>query len=171
MARDWNRSSVDWEASAKAGAFVMMEGEPMKGQPINNARTTIEELLTELRSWHVLAGSIHIANTERRAALGAMLERQQALIDRAIGELAAGVPEQHTRSRLGKPVKLARTAARPEYRRHHAEAAVVTLKNALTHARAAGAPYTVERIKLALSSARGAVRNAGYRVTRAGRRG
>jgi hypothetical protein len=58
----------------------------------NKARTTMEELITELRGWHVLAGSIHIANAERRAALGVMLERQQQLIDRAIGELGDATP-------------------------------------------------------------------------------
>lgn len=112
MARDWNRSSVDWEASREAGGFVMKGGAAMN------------------------------------------------------------VPKQHTRSRSRKPVKLVKQRPyQPSYYETQARRCVSMLQQALGHAREAGAPYTVERIRLALSSARGAVRNAGYRVTRAGRRG
>ncbi len=49
---------------------------------------------------------------------------------------------------------------------YKARRCVRLLRQALGEAKDAGAPYTVERIRLALSSAYGAVRNAGYRVTR-----
>lgn len=57
----------------------------------------------------------------------------------------------------------------PSFYESQAKKCVGHLQEALTHARIAGAPYTVKRIEAALSSARGAVRNAGYRVTRAER--
>ncbi len=41
------------------------------------------------------------------------------------------------------------------------------LQTALAMAKEAGAPKLSARIRLAISSAKGAVRNAGYRVTRA----
>ena len=50
-----------------------------------------------------------------------------------------------------------------------AEYCVIDLQRALAHAVNAGAPYTAARIRAAISSARGAVRNAGYRATRASR--
>lgn len=59
----------------------------------------------------------------------------------------------------------------PTYYLAEAECCVRALQAALGHAQAAGAPYTLARVKLALSSARGAVRNAEYRVTRAKRGG
>jgi hypothetical protein len=66
--------------------------------------------------------------------------------------------------------KIKRIGARPyqaSYYRSRAGVCVSYLQAALTAAQEAGAPYTIARIRLALSSARGAVRNAGYRETRA----
>jgi hypothetical protein len=56
---------------------------------------------------------------------------------------------------------------RPEYRQSQARKALEALQVAHDHAKAAGAPYLLKRIKLARASAYGAIRNAGYRVTRA----
>lgn len=52
------------------------------------------------------------------------------------------------------------------YYRGQAEHCLKHLRRALEAAKAAGAPCTVKRIRFAISSARGAVRNAGYRVSR-----
>lgn len=57
-------------------------------------------------------------------------------------------------------------ASRPEYRLHHAKQAVYDLKDAREHARLAGAGFLLPRIDRALNSARGAVRNAEYRLGR-----
>ena len=54
----------------------------------------------------------------------------------------------------------------PNLRLYCAGQVVDHLESALIFAKKAGAPYTTERVRLALSSARGARRNAGYRVTR-----
>jgi hypothetical protein len=52
----------------------------------------------------------------------------------------------------------------PSYYHAEAQYALSLLQSALIHAKAAGAPCTVARIRFAISSARGAVRNASYRV-------
>ena len=54
----------------------------------------------------------------------------------------------------------------PKDRLAYASLCVEYLGTALDYARSAGAPYMVKRLESAMASARGAVRNAGYRVTR-----
>lgn len=48
-----------------------------------------------------------------------------------------------------------------------ARLALIHLTRARDELKYAGAPKTLARVQLAISSAKGAVRNAGYRVTRA----
>lgn len=56
--------------------------------------------------------------------------------------------------------------AAPKDRAYAAENCVNSLRLALQYARWAGAPLTLYRVKLALASARGAVRHAEGRVSR-----
>lgn len=60
-------------------------------------------------------------------------------------------------------------ALRPEFRLSQARECVFALRDAREHARLAGLGFTLPRIDRALNSARGAVRNAGYRVGRGAR--
>lgn len=53
---------------------------------------------------------------------------------------------------------------------NNADMALECLQRALFHARLAGSCYTVARIRYAISSAKGAVRAAGYRESREVRR-
>ncbi len=66
-----------------------------------------------------------------------------------------------------KGVRRAKHPYQPSYHLNRAQLALGALQGALQLAQEAGAPYLCQRIRLAISSARGAVRNAGYRVTRA----
>lgn len=50
----------------------------------------------------------------------------------------------------------------------HAQQALDHLRLALLHCKAAGSCYTVERVRAAISSAKGAVRAASYRADRCG---
>jgi hypothetical protein len=117
---------------------------------------------------HYAAESIDLTDAHCHAGLCSAEECGRC---RYVLEARALLHGMAQRSRLGNPVHRSKSTARPEYRRHKAEKALAALLTALHEAREAGAPYTVERIKLAVASARGAVRNAGYRVTAARRRG
>lgn len=76
-------------------------------------------------------------------------------------------------ARLSRPM-VKKPKSRPyqaSYYRSQAQQVVKLLMQARACAQAAGAPYTEARIRLALSSARGAVRNAEYRMAREQERG
>lgn len=88
---------------------------------------------------------------------GEQQAEETALCLAALRRLAAGSPRKAGIRRIRK------TSPRPH---DHAELALSLLRQALRHARYAGACYTAARIRSAVSSAKGAVRAAGYREMR-----